>query len=60
MKTQSRTPQESRSPPDDQGDAPLPDDVWIRYYRDHPEEPLLPEHEHLHAAVRAARQPAAE
>ena len=35
--------------------APLPDEVWLRYYRDHPEEPLLPEHEHLRVAVGAAR-----
>ena len=35
--------------------APLPDEVWLRYYRDHPDEPLLPEHEHLRAAVGAAR-----
>jgi hypothetical protein len=40
--------------------APLPDEVWLRYYRDHPDEPLLPEHEHLRVAVGAARKPAAE
>ena len=40
--------------------APLPDEVWLRYYCDHPDEPLLPEHEYLRAAVEAARKPAAE
>jgi len=35
--------------------APLPDDLWLRYYRDHPEEPLLPEDEYLRAAVETAR-----
>ena len=40
--------------------APLPDEVWLRYYRDHPDEPLLPEHEHLRVAVGAAGKPAAE
>ena len=40
--------------------APLPDEVWLRYYRDHPEEPVLPEREHLRVAVEAARHSAAE
>jgi hypothetical protein len=39
---------------------PLPDDVWLRYYRDHPEEPLSPEHEHLRDAVKDAQRTAAE
>lgn len=35
---------------------PLPDGVWLRYYRDHPDESLTPDHEHLRDAVEAMRQ----
>jgi hypothetical protein len=35
--------------------TPLPDEVLIRYYLEHPDKPLSPEHEHLRAAVDRGR-----
>ena len=36
--------------------TPLPDEVLIRYYQEHPDKTLPPEHEHLRAAVDAGRE----
>ncbi len=35
---------------------PLPDEVWLRYYRDHRDKPLALEHEHLRTEVDHFRQ----
>ena len=38
---------------------PLPDGVWLRYYRDHPDKAISPEHEHLRAEVERLGKPPA-